>query len=922
MTISFQVTLGWLSLLAWCAPGAAAQAAVEDPPPSLVPHEHVLLSNGMHVVLNPDAGARWVVVDLVYGLGSRDDPSGRSGWAALVAQLIRDRLDAVSATLVVDGVRSEVTLGRDRLSLRWEGPADALPRVLEAPRVVLGAPVGPLDPARIEAAAKAIPREAPADHDPYGDGSLDILLHELMYPVGHPYHHPMSGRADELAATSVSELDRFVRRLLRANNATLTVAGFFDAEAWRSRLESWFGRIPPGAEVRHEVVQGAQVEIPRRFTLHDPGARPRLVYAYHTGGWFGPGDAECDLLVPLLAHDGAGRLHRRLVEQDGLALAVTARHTVALMGGLFTIDVQSYPGVDLEAVGAAIDAELARLIEAEPTDSEVARARARVLSAWRAERDDLAQRATLFSRYVQRLGHPDGFLTDEQRYVNTSARSVRRWAKGVLTPERRLVIEVRPELEVGPEGQAPVDDDAAAFVPVMPQIVERPSGLSTWWVDWPGTQSVELRLVLTGGRVAQDGTAGLAELTGRLLRAGSGALSAGDFAAAVESLGASFTARVEAWGTVLSMRVPVAAVEQAAVLLHDAVTDPRFDERDFERERRSMSWETWGRGPREVARARAEAAHYGTGHPLAADRFLDQLSLRELTRDHVALFHASSAQPRGAALILVGDLEPDVVERVIDVVDRDWPDGSGFDVTSLPRARSDGVRVLGVPHDAGSPGAGPADADRVVAHVLLPASGGHGPSQLTARLLAALLDDEHGPVQAELRARGARQVSARYEPRRTHGLLGIDLQWSLDDTAAVLDGVMQALGRVRRGEVDAAAAARAQGLLRHELLAAYASPAALAELWAGLWLDGALPVVEAAFHRALPLMGAEQLARSGRALVPGDELVIVLVGDGDRLEARLEGVSLGFDADVNEPSDAPDHEAARADGAADEEDSF
>ena len=53
-----------------------------------IPHEEFQLKNGLHVILHPDDSLPQIVVNLWYGVGSKDEEPGRSGFAHLFEHLM------------------------------------------------------------------------------------------------------------------------------------------------------------------------------------------------------------------------------------------------------------------------------------------------------------------------------------------------------------------------------------------------------------------------------------------------------------------------------------------------------------------------------------------------------------------------------------------------------------------------------------------------------------------------------------------------------------------------------------------------------------------------------------------------------------------------------------------------------------------
>src|SRR5690606_24131914 len=79
------------------------------------------------------------------------------------------------------------------------------------------------------------------DNRPYG--AAGIVLDEMLFPEGHPYHWPTIGYMEDLAAATYDDVVAFFKRFYGPNNATLVVAGDIDPDAARARVEYWFAEI-------------------------------------------------------------------------------------------------------------------------------------------------------------------------------------------------------------------------------------------------------------------------------------------------------------------------------------------------------------------------------------------------------------------------------------------------------------------------------------------------------------------------------------------------------------------------------------------------------------------------------------------------------------------------------------------------------
>ena len=86
------------------------------------------------------------------------------------------------------------------------------------------------------------------ENRPYGMASL--VLDEMLYPEGHPYHWPMIGYMEDLTAASYDDVVEFFKTYYAPTNASLVVAGDIDSDRRRARWSrNGSATIPRGADV-------------------------------------------------------------------------------------------------------------------------------------------------------------------------------------------------------------------------------------------------------------------------------------------------------------------------------------------------------------------------------------------------------------------------------------------------------------------------------------------------------------------------------------------------------------------------------------------------------------------------------------------------------------------------------------------------
>jgi zinc protease len=287
--------------------------------------------------------------------------------------------------------------------------------------------------------AEAVTREwqaADAEEDETHRGTgvragREALFGEI-FPAGHPYHRD-SNRIG-LGVFGLGDVQRFMHTWYSPANATLVVAGAFDAAATLALAEKYFaGLAAPAPPARAQVADERKVP---DVWLDVTAAMPFEIVAFD---WLAPpidqqGDLALDLAATVLRNPG-GRVERELVER-GLAHSVTVREQSQTEGSVFHFDVNLTPGVDPAAVITAVDQILADLgTRLTPAEVEPAR---------RAWKDLLLARLQTSAGRVSVLARPKP-LTDPfdlAKYDAIDAATIMATVRRVLVPARSAVMVV------------------------------------------------------------------------------------------------------------------------------------------------------------------------------------------------------------------------------------------------------------------------------------------------------------------------------------------------------------------------------------------------------------------------------------------------------------------------------------------------
>jgi predicted Zn-dependent peptidase len=397
------------------------------------------------------------VVNVSFDVGSRVEAEKRTGFAHLFEHLMfmgtrRAPTKAFDAWMEEAGGRNNAWTAEDRTDYFDAAPSTALSLLfwLEADRM---RDLGPLiDKEKLDLQREVVKNERrqSIENRPYGVAELE--LPKLLWPEGHPYHHPVIGSHQDLEAATVADVKQFFETWYDPANASLVVAGDFDVERARELCSRWFGSIPsrgkpadPGAPGFTD--QKSTLTSVVRETVSDNVELTKITIAWQSPRHFGPGDAEMDLLASVLSNGKASRLYKALVYEQKIAQSVSAAQESRVLASEFVIEATVRPGIDPTKVEKAVFDQVAKVRAQEIAGEELDRARNEYEMAFVDRLQGLPTRASLLNMYQAELGDPGGVQRDLDRYRRAKAADLLAYAKKVLLPDAVVVLTIVPKKE-------------------------------------------------------------------------------------------------------------------------------------------------------------------------------------------------------------------------------------------------------------------------------------------------------------------------------------------------------------------------------------------------------------------------------------------------------------------------------------------
>ena len=413
--------------------------------------ERHVLDNGLTVVLAPDPAVPVVAVNLWYGVGSRNERPGRTGFAHLFEHMMFQGSKHVPKNRHFElveraGGSLNATTWFDRTNYFQTLPSHHLELALWLESDRMGFFVEALTRETLENQQGVVlnERKERYENQPYGDWDERML--RLVWPPEHAYHHTVIGEKADIAAATLDDVEGFFRTYYVPNNAVLTLAGDLDPARALAAVKRWFGPIPAGAPlppIPGVVDPGPVVGGAPRETVEADVPLPRVYLGARIPPATDPEFYAADLATSILGDGRASRLYRRLVRErrvarDAVSFAFPLVHGRTMMLSWIT----GFPGADPAELEAALLAEVEGL--ADVTEAEVARARALAETRLLSQVAQLATRADLLSMNQLLFGDAARLNSEVERMRAVTADDVRRFAQAFLRPDNRALLTYLP----------------------------------------------------------------------------------------------------------------------------------------------------------------------------------------------------------------------------------------------------------------------------------------------------------------------------------------------------------------------------------------------------------------------------------------------------------------------------------------------
>jgi len=406
------------------------------------------LPSGLHVILHQDNTTPIVAVTILYHVGSKNEQTGRTGFAHFFEHLMfegSDNIDRGQYFKICQNAGGELNANttQDRTLYYELLPSNQLELGLwlESERLLHLR----IDSIGVETQRGVVKEERKQRYDntPYGTIIEETMSHAYKL---HPYRYTPIGDPKDINQASLQEFIDFHSMYYVPNNATLSIAGDIDIENAKKLIEKYYGDIPRGTKpimriAPVEPIKTAEV----RDSVYDNIQLPAVIMAYHMPAQGTEDSYALSMLTTLLSDGESSRMSKSIVDKQQKALQVMAFPFALEDPGLFLIFGLVNMGVTLPDLESAIESEIDRVKTEEISALEFKKLQNKTETDFVTGNSTMEGIAENLANYHVYLGNSNLINTEIERYMKVTPADLKRVANKYLNKENRVVLYYLPK---------------------------------------------------------------------------------------------------------------------------------------------------------------------------------------------------------------------------------------------------------------------------------------------------------------------------------------------------------------------------------------------------------------------------------------------------------------------------------------------
>ena len=223
--------------------------------------------------------------------------------------------------------------------------------------------------------------------------SLNSLIYEAF-----PYRVPTIGWPSDIDNLTREMAEEHYRKYYKPRNAILVLAGDLDTTATMELVKKYFASIPAGEEFPPLTIRDPEQAGEKRLAVTRPDAPNLFNLIFKTPEVGDPSLYALDIVEGVL-NGRSGRLYKRLVEEEKLAVSASASNSPNKYVSEFSVRVNLRPGANRDKVESVVWEELEKLKKEQVSEREFQKVKNRAYAGLIRSLTDMENVATMLGWY-------------------------------------------------------------------------------------------------------------------------------------------------------------------------------------------------------------------------------------------------------------------------------------------------------------------------------------------------------------------------------------------------------------------------------------------------------------------------------------------------------------------------------------------
>ena len=347
-----------------------------------ISYEKYVMPNGLQVILHTDHSDPMISYAIMYHVGSSRETPGKTGFAHLFEHLLfggSENVPSGTFDKIIEGVggTNNGFTQRDITTYYEMFPKNALEKILWLESDRMGFFINSVTKHTLAVQQNVVSNEKRQREDNTPYGFTDYVVDKNLYPSDHPYNWEVIGEMADLKNASLEDVKAYYGHFYGPNNATLVLAGDFNADSVKIMINKYFGEIKSHGEVANRSAMIPTLTKTVKLYHEDNFANvPEITMVWPVPQSYQKDSYSLDFLAKILADGKKAPLYKVLVKEKKLTSNTTAYNSLSELAGEFTINIRANEGKSLKEIENAVFEAFDRFEKDGITEKDVERVKA------------------------------------------------------------------------------------------------------------------------------------------------------------------------------------------------------------------------------------------------------------------------------------------------------------------------------------------------------------------------------------------------------------------------------------------------------------------------------------------------------------------------------------------------------------------